>query len=49
LVTVFAMALAFVPPPGTVSAWEFEAKTGGGVAALLLLGGILYWRAKSKR
>jgi len=49
LVTVFAMVLAFVPPPGTASTWEFEAKTGGGVAALLLLGGILYWRAKSKR
>lgn len=48
-VTVFAIILAFVPPPGTANTLEYELKAGGGVAALLLLGGILYWRAKFKR
>ena len=46
VVTIFAMALAIIPPPGTEKWWEFELKTLGGVAVLLLFGGVLYWRAK---
>lgn len=44
LLTLFAMAIAVIPPPGTTDPWIFEAKVAGGTAAFLLLGGVLYWR-----
>jgi protein-S-isoprenylcysteine O-methyltransferase Ste14 len=48
LVTIFAMALALVPPPGTENWVEYEAKVIGGVTFLILLGVAIYWRARSK-
>jgi len=48
LVTIFAMVLALVPPPGTGDWLEYEAKVIGGVAFLILLGVVIYWRARSK-
>jgi glutamate:GABA antiporter len=48
LVTIFAMVLAMIPPPGTVSWLEFEAKAVGGAAFLILLGLAIYRLARSK-
>jgi glutamate:GABA antiporter len=48
LVTIFAMVLAMIPPPGTGDWLEFEAKAVGGAAFLILLGVVIYWRARSK-
>ena len=48
LVTIFAMVLALVPPPGTGNWIEYEEKVIGGVAFLILLGMVIYWRARSK-
>jgi glutamate:GABA antiporter len=48
LVTSFAIGLALVPPPGTGNWLEYEAKVIGGVAVLILLGLVIYWRARSK-
>ncbi|MGH9751383.1 MAG: amino acid permease, partial [Blastocatellia bacterium] len=48
LVTIFAMVLALVPPPGTGDWLEYEVKVIGGVAFLILLGMLIYWRARSK-
>ncbi len=44
-VTIFAMALTMIPPGG-VRWWDFSGRALLGVLGLLLLGGILYWRAK---
>ena len=48
-ITLFAMIVSMIPPPGTADPWVFEAKVAGGAAAFILLGGILYWRARSGR
>jgi glutamate:GABA antiporter len=48
LVTIFAMVLALVPPPGTENKLEYEVKVIGGVAFLILLGVAIYWRARSR-
>ena len=48
LVTIFAIVLALVPPPGTENWVEYEAKVIGGVGFLILLGMVIYWRARSK-
>jgi amino acid transporter len=44
-VTVFAMVVALIPPPGTPDPWLFEVKVGGGALAFVAAGGLLYWRA----
>jgi hypothetical protein len=44
--TLMAMILATIPPPGTESVWEFRAKVIGGALSFILLGGLIYWRAK---
>lgn len=46
LVTLFAMIVALVPPPGTSVAWVFELKVAGGATAFILLGEFFYWRAR---
>jgi len=46
-VTIFAVILTFVPPPGA-DKWDFERKMIGGIVGLLGLGGILYWRANRR-
>ena len=45
-ITLFAMALALIPPPGTTDTLIHEAKLGGGSLLLLGLGLLIYWRAK---
>jgi len=46
--TLFAMGVAMVPPSGTESVWLFELKVVGGASAFMVLGGVLYWRARLK-
>ena len=47
-ITLFAMIVAMIPPPGTSHVWIHEAKLGGGSLLLVLLGLLIYWRAKRK-
>jgi glutamate:GABA antiporter len=49
LITIFAMIMAMIPPPGTPDPGVFVAKVIGGAAGFILLGGIIYWRAKWSR
>lgn len=48
-ITLFAMGLAMIPPPGTTDTLVHEAKLGGGSLLLLGLGLVIYWRAKVKQ
>ncbi len=45
LTTLFAMAVAMIPPPDA-NALVFELKVIGGTCLLLLTGGAIYWRAR---
>jgi len=45
-ITLFAMIVALIPPPGTSDTLIHEAKVGGGSILLVLLGWFIYWRAK---
>lgn len=45
-VTLLAMMVAMIPPPGTSDPWVFEAKVAGGSLLLVLLGGFIYRRGK---
>lgn len=47
-ITLFAMIVALIPPPGTPQIWIHEAKLGGGSLLLLLLGLFIYWRQRQK-
>jgi amino acid transporter len=47
-ITLFAMIVALIPPPGTFDVWIHEAKVGGGSLLLVLFGWLIYWRAKRK-
>jgi glutamate:GABA antiporter len=47
-ITLFAMIVALIPPPGTFDILIHEAKVGGGSLLLVLLGLVIYWRAKRK-
>jgi amino acid transporter len=46
LITLFAMVVATIPPPGTEAPWAFRIKVIGGASSFVLLGGVIYWRAK---
>jgi glutamate:GABA antiporter len=48
LITIFAMILATFPTGESVDPWRFRAKVIGGAALLILMGGLIYWRAKKK-
>ena len=48
-ITLFAMVLAMIPPPGTPDTLIHEAKLGGGAFLLLGLGLFIYRRAKAKQ
>ncbi|MDX1429382.1 MAG: amino acid permease, partial [Rhodothermales bacterium] len=48
LLTLFAMAVAVIPPPGDTNPLLFELKVLGGTGGFILFGGILYWRARWK-
>jgi amino acid transporter len=45
-ITLFAMIVALIPPPGTSDIWIHEAKVAGGSLLLVFLGLFIYWRAK---
>lgn len=45
-ITLFAMIVAMIPPPGTEDPWAFRAKVIGGATGFVLFGGVIYWRAK---
>lgn len=45
-ITIFAMIVALIPPPGTVNIWMHEAKLGGGSLLLVLVGLFIYWRRR---
>ena len=45
-ITVFAMVVASIPPADAPSRFAFGAKVIGGAAALVALGGAIYWRAR---
>jgi len=48
-VTLLAMGVAMVPPPGTTDILVHEAKLGGGALFLILAGLVVYWRAKRRQ
>jgi amino acid transporter len=45
-VTIFAMIVAVIPPPGTIEPWLLEVKVLGGATVFVAAGGLLYWRAR---
>ena len=47
-ITVFAMIVASIPPADAPSRFAFGAKVVGGAAAFVVLGGVIYWRARAK-
>ena len=47
-ITLFAMIVALIPPPGTSDIWIHEAKVGGGSLLLVIPSLFIYWRAKRK-
>ena len=47
-ITLFAMVVALIPPPGTSDIWIHEAKVGGGSLLLVIPSLFIYWRAKRK-
>lgn len=47
-VTIFAVALTFIPP-SDADMWNFEIRLIGGIAALLALDGLLYKRANKTK
>ena len=47
-ITVFAMVVAAIPPADAPSRFAFGAKVIGGAAAFVILGGVIYWRARGK-
>jgi amino acid transporter len=45
-ITLLAMLVAMIPPPGTSDLWIHEAKVTGGSLFLVLIGLFIYWRAR---
>jgi amino acid transporter len=41
-ITLFAMIVAMIPPPGTANPWLFRAKVIGGAAGFVLFGALIY-------
>src|SRR5262249_49115584 len=48
LVTLFAMIIATIPPPDMGNAAMFRLKVIGGALGFILIGGLVYWRARLK-
>jgi hypothetical protein len=46
LLTVLAMIVASIPPSDTAQPWLFRVKVIGGAALFVVLGGVVYWRAR---
>ena len=49
VVTILAMLVAMVPPDGETNPLLFEAKVVGGALGFVALGGVVYWRGRSRR
>lgn len=49
LVTLFAMIIATIPPPDMGNALLFRLKVIGGALGFIVIGGLIYWRARFKR
>ena len=49
IVTLFAMIIATIPPPDMGDALLFRLKVIGGALGFILIGGLIYWRARLKR
>jgi amino acid transporter len=49
VITLFAMIIATIPPPDIASPPLFRLKVIGGALGFILIGGLIYWRAKSKQ
>lgn len=47
-VTLFAMIIATIPPPDIGSALLFRLKVVGGALGFVVIGGLIYWRARWK-
>jgi len=48
IVTLFAMIIATVPPPDMADSLLFRLKVIGGAFGFILIGGLIYWRARLK-
>jgi amino acid transporter len=48
IVTLFAMIIATIPPPDTGDPLLFRLKVIGGALGFILIGGLIYWRARLK-
>jgi amino acid transporter len=48
-ITLVAMVVATIPPPGDTDPLLFELKVVGGALSFVLAGGLVYWRANSRR
>jgi amino acid transporter len=48
-ITLLAMIVALIPPPGTTNVWIHEAKLAGGSILLISLGLLIYRRAKRRQ
>jgi amino acid transporter len=48
-ITIFAMVVATIPPAASAQPWLFRAKVIGGATGFVLIGGLIYLRAKLKR
>jgi len=49
LVTLFAMIIATIPPPDMGNPLAFRLKVIGGAFGFIVIGGLIYWRARFKR
>jgi amino acid transporter len=49
IITLFAMIIATIPPPDIASPLLFRLKVIGGALGFVVIGGLIYWRAKLKQ
>src|SRR5215467_2664819 len=49
VITLFAMIVATIPPPDLGNSLFFRLKVIGGALGFVLIGGLIYWRAKAKQ
>ena len=48
MITLFAMIVAAIPPGDAPNRLVFGAKVIGGAAGFVVLGGLIYWRARTR-
>lgn len=48
LLTLGAMVVATIPPGDTAEPWLFRLKVIGGAALFVIVGGVVYWRGRSR-